>query len=56
MGVIIQNHKTVVLAMHDVQLALRFCDRIVGLSSGRIVLDRKSADMSSSDFDGIYGN
>ena len=50
------NHETVVLAMHDVQLALSFCSRIIGLSSGKIILDCQSDGMSSSDLAELYGN
>ncbi len=56
METITNNHETVVLAMHDVQLALRFCNRIIGLSSGKIILDRQSKGMSSSDLAELYGN
>ena len=52
---ITNNHETVVLAMHDVQLALSFCSRIIGLSSGKIILDRKSKGMVSSDLAELYG-
>ena len=33
---------TAVLALHDVQLALNYADRIVGIRDGRIVLDKPS--------------
>ena len=56
METITTNHETVVLAMHDVQLALSFCSRIIGLSSGKIILDRQSDGMSSSDLAELYGN
>ena len=55
MEAITHNHETVVLAMHDVQLALNFCSRIIGLSSGKIILDRKSKGMVSSDLAELYG-
>ncbi len=47
-------HKTVVLAMHDADLAIRFTDRIVGVMDGRIVLDRTSAEMAGSDLDDLF--
>jgi phosphonate transport system ATP-binding protein len=47
-------YRTVVLAMHDVGLALAYTDRVVGLKNGRIVLDRPAADLESSDLDVLY--
>lgn len=45
---------TVVLALHDTQLALKFCDRIIGLEKGRIVLDRRSKDLTANDLLSLY--
>jgi len=47
-------YDTTILAMHDVDLALAFCDRIVGLDDGRIVLDSAAADMKRSDLMPLY--
>lgn len=47
-------YDTTILAMHDVDLALEFCDRIVGLDDGRIVLDSPAADMKRSDLMPLY--
>ena len=46
--------RTVVLAMHDRALAIRFADRLVGLRDGRIVLDAPSAGMAPDDLDHLY--
>jgi len=45
---------TVVLAMHDVELALRYSSRIIGLKKGRIAFDRPSAGLSNADLDFLY--
>lgn len=45
---------TIVLAMHDIQLALSFCDRIIGLEKGRIVLDSPSAALTTQDLLSLY--
>ncbi|GEO98415.1 ATP-binding cassette domain-containing protein [Methylobacterium haplocladii] len=42
------RHATLVLALHDVTLALGHCDRIVVLDAGRIVLDRPSQDLDAA--------
>jgi len=45
---------TVVLALHDIQLALAFCDRIVGLENGRIVLDSPAEALTTKDLMSLY--
>ncbi len=45
---------TVVLALHDIQLALAFCDRIIGLEKGRIVLDSPAEALSVKDLLSLY--
>ncbi|MCP5160871.1 MAG: ATP-binding cassette domain-containing protein [Hahellaceae bacterium] len=39
LGLMMQQHETAVVALHDVALAMRHCTRIVGLEHGRIQLD-----------------
>ena len=41
--------------MHDVQLALQFCTRIIGISGGEIAFDRPVNRMKSTDLNGLYG-
>lgn len=45
---------TLVLAMHDVELALSYASRIVGLKQGRIVLDQENNGLCLSDLDFLY--
>lgn len=45
---------TVVLAMHDIELAIAFTDRIIALQGGQVVLDRPTAGMAPADLDPIY--
>lgn len=45
---------TVVTALHQVELALDVADRVIGLRSGRIVLDRETDALSTADAAGIY--
>jgi len=48
------NFSTIVLAMHDIQLSLQYCDRIIGIENGQIVLDRLSKDLAPSDLLPLY--
>jgi phosphonate transport system ATP-binding protein len=52
--VINESTETVVLAMHDIDLALAFTDRVIGLRNGRIVLDSPTAGLERSELNGLY--
>jgi phosphonate transport system ATP-binding protein len=41
-----QNGLTAILSMHDLDLAKRYCTRIVGLKNGRITFDAKPGDLT----------
>jgi len=45
----------VVVNMHDVELAKRFCDRIVGMAGGRIVYDGAPSGLTDAQLKAIYG-
>ncbi len=49
-----QEFSTVVLAMHDINLSLAYCDRIIGLQNGHIVLDSPSCDLTPDDLLPLY--
>ena len=49
-----QRSQTMVLAMHDVPLALAHATRILVLDRGRIALDAPAASLCSADFDIFY--
>jgi phosphonate transport system ATP-binding protein len=51
---LLSGFSTTVLAMHDIQLALAFCNRIIGLEKGRIVLDSPSEELTSKDLLSLY--
>ncbi|MDX1559838.1 MAG: ATP-binding cassette domain-containing protein [Marinobacter sp.] len=51
-----QRDLTVVVVLHDVDLAARFCDRLVALKSGQLVADGSPRDiMHSGILESIYG-
>ncbi len=49
-----QQHDTVVVALHDRELALQNYQRIIGLKQGQVVLDAPSASLSSEQLAFIY--
>lgn len=51
---IVDKHQTLVLALHDVELALGFCTRIIGLKDGAIALDALSSTLRVSDLAELY--
>jgi phosphonate transport system ATP-binding protein len=51
-----QGHETVVLAMHDTELAIAYSNRIIGLDGGQITFDEPSAGMRSRDLDALYSS
>ena len=49
------RHETVVLALHDISLALAHTDRIIVLEQGRIILDTPSRNLTAADLVPHYG-
>jgi phosphonate transport system ATP-binding protein len=45
---------TVIVALHQLDLALRFTHRIVGLRDGRVVLDRATECCPTTELDVVY--
>ena len=45
---------TTVVVLHDIDLAMGFADRILGMKNGRLVLDAATKDISRADLDTLY--
>lgn len=45
---------TVICSLHQVNLALNFSDRIVGLSNGRVVIDSQTKDVNKAKIQKMY--
>jgi len=54
LGAIHDAYETLVLAMHDVNLALQYTDRIIGIKDGRLILDRSTLGLNASDLASLY--
>ena len=48
------NFETVVLALHDVELALEYSTRIIGIKNAQIALDAPTSSLLRSDLDFLY--
>ena len=49
-----ENKITILINIHDVDLALKYCDRVVGINKGRIVYDGAASDITKEILDKIY--
>ena len=45
---------TTVVVLHDIDLAMGFADRILGMKNGRLVLDAPVKDLNRADLDALY--
>jgi phosphonate transport system ATP-binding protein len=54
-GLARERHIPVIVNMHDVNLAKRFADRIVGMTDGRVVFDGTPDDLTTEQLSAIYG-
>jgi phosphonate transport system ATP-binding protein len=55
-GLCREQRLTVLCNLHQVELARRFADRILGLRAGKLVFDGPPGGLTSADIDRIYGN
>jgi phosphonate transport system ATP-binding protein len=55
LGKLCGRHDTVILAMHDIPLALAHTDRVVVIDEGRIVLDASARTITAADLVPYYG-
>lgn len=51
-----EDNLTVISSLHQVQLAIDFADRIVGLRGGKVVLDQPTEGLSAAEASNIYSN
>jgi len=51
---LLDAHETSVFAMHDVELALKFASRIIGLRDGEVMIDQQVAELRSDELSALY--
>ncbi len=54
MDTLCETFDTVVLAMHDVELALHYATRVVGIRDGKLVIDQPNDNLKQADLDFLY--
>ncbi|WP_166263850.1 ATP-binding cassette domain-containing protein [Marinobacter caseinilyticus] len=54
MALLQESYQTSIVALHDIELALRYSHRIIGIQDGRIALDEPSARLSEADILPLY--
>lgn len=53
---LVDGHETVIMALHDVNLAVSYSTRVVGLENGRITLDRPTHQLKTEELDALYAS
>jgi phosphonate transport system ATP-binding protein len=54
MKLLSERFRTSVVALHDVELALAYCTRIVGIQDGQVALDEPSEKLTPADITPLY--
>ncbi|MEQ5815131.1 ATP-binding cassette domain-containing protein [Marinobacter sp. NFXS11] len=49
-----KRFQTSVIALHDVEMALKYCSRIVGIQDGQVALDESTERLSATDITSLY--
>ena len=52
--IVVEDQLTVICTLHQVELAMGWTNRVVGLRDGQVVLDRFVADIKESDVRDVY--
>ncbi|MDO3722210.1 ATP-binding cassette domain-containing protein [Marinobacter sp. chi1] len=54
MQLLTDRFNTSVIAMHDVNMAMKYCNRIVGIQDGQVALDEPADQLVASDIMSLY--
>jgi phosphonate transport system ATP-binding protein len=48
------NFETIVCALHNVELATKYFDRVIGLKNSKVLIDKKCSDLNEEDIQKLY--
>ena len=51
---IINSANTVVISIHNIQLAIKFTNRLIGIRDGKIIFDDLTKNITKDQFDNLY--
>ena len=51
---IIERHHTCLVALHDLDLAMACCDRVIGIADGKIVIDSPVSELQAASLASIF--
>jgi phosphonate transport system ATP-binding protein len=54
MALLKERFQTSVIALHDVDMALEYCNRIIGIQDGQVALDEASERLAATDITSLY--
>ncbi len=54
MKLLCRQFETIVFSLHDVDLALKYCDRIIGLEQGQVAIDADASSLKRTDLLKLY--
>ncbi|MGC8118932.1 ATP-binding cassette domain-containing protein [Marinobacter sp. VGCF2001] len=54
MTLLTSRFNTSVVALHDIDMALAHCSRIIGIQNGQIALDQPSSELTATDISALY--
>ncbi|MBN7769047.1 ATP-binding cassette domain-containing protein [Marinobacter daepoensis] len=54
MAMLTQQFATSIVALHDVEMALAHCSRIIGIQDGQIALDAPASQLTTADISELY--
>lgn len=49
-----ENNMSILFNIHDVEMAIEYADRIIGINQGKIIFDGKSSEITKEILDNIY--
>ncbi|HLT13776.1 MAG TPA: ATP-binding cassette domain-containing protein [Marinobacter sp.] len=54
MQLLTRRFNTSIIALHDIEMALAYCDRIIGIQDGQVALDEPAKNLAPSDIVSLY--